>query len=63
MFDMYTIRPDFCIALRMIALQEQWRQGQEFLSNLEEFVKTQEPLGGEFEKVLHDNLWDLYEKD
>lgn len=21
----------------------------------------QEPLGGEFEKVLYDNLWDLYE--
>ena len=31
MFDMHTIRPDICIALRMIALQEQWRQGQEFL--------------------------------
>lgn len=23
----------------------------------------QEPLGDEFEKVLHDNLWDLYETD
>jgi hypothetical protein len=24
-------------------------------------VSTQEPLGGIFEKVLYDNLWDLYE--
>ena len=31
MFDMHTIRPDICIALRMIALQEMWRKGQEFL--------------------------------
>jgi hypothetical protein len=31
MFDMHTIRSDICIALRMIALQEQWRRGQEFL--------------------------------
>lgn len=22
---------------------------------------SQEPLGGEFERVLHDNLWNLYE--
>lgn len=28
---MHTIRPDICIALRMIALQEIWRQNQEFL--------------------------------
>ena len=63
MFDMHTIRPDICIALRMIALQEQWRQGQEFLSNLEEFVKTQEPLGEEFEKILYDNLNKLYVED
>jgi len=27
------------------------------------FIKKQEPLGEEFEKVLHDNLWELYEKD
>jgi len=24
-------------------------------------AKAQKPLGKEFEKVLHDNLWDLYE--
>jgi len=30
--------------------------------SLEELAKKQEPLGGEFEKVLHDNLCDLYEK-
>ena len=35
MFDMKTIRPDICIALRMIALQEQWRKGQEFLEQME----------------------------
>ena len=28
---------------------------------LEEFIKQQEPLGKEFEKVLQDNLWNLYE--
>lgn len=27
------------------------------------FVESQEPLGPEFEKVLHDNLWELYEKE
>jgi hypothetical protein len=29
-------------------------------SKISEFKKDQEPLGKEFEKVLHDNLWDLY---
>lgn len=24
-------------------------------------LELQEPLGAEFEKVLHDNLWELYE--
>ena len=23
-------------------------------------AESQEPLGGEFSKVLYDNLWDLY---
>jgi hypothetical protein len=35
MFDMKTIRPDICIALRMIALQEMWRKGQEFLDDMD----------------------------
>ena len=26
----------------------------------EELLSSQEPLGKEFEKVLYDNLWDLY---
>ena len=25
------------------------------------FINSQEKLGAEFEKVLYDNLWDLYE--
>jgi len=25
-------------------------------------LKKQEPLGYEFEKLLHDNLWELYEE-
>lgn len=29
-----------------------------FYANL---LSKQEPLGGDFEKVLNDNLWDLYE--
>jgi hypothetical protein len=31
-----------------------------FYSNL---LANQEPLGQEFEKVLHDNLWNLYVRD
>lgn len=31
---------------------------KKFYKNL---LENQEPLGYEFEKVLHDNLWDLYE--
>lgn len=27
-----------------------------------EMTKDMEPLGGECQKVLNDNLWDLYEK-
>lgn len=26
----------------------------------EELIEQQEPLGEEFAKVLHDNLWELY---
>lgn len=26
-----------------------------------QLIENQEPLGQEFEQVLHDNLWDLYE--
>ncbi len=37
---------------------------REFVGNVSKFYATlaegQEPLGKEFEKVLHDNLWDLY---
>ncbi len=34
------------------------------IANLyKKFVEKQEPLGKEFEKVLNDNLWELYEKD
>ena len=29
---------------------------------LREFVNYQEKLGTEFEKVLHDNSWELYEE-
>lgn len=36
-----------------------------FESSVANFYSTllsaQEPLGAEFERVLHDNLWDLYE--
>ena len=28
---------------------------------LMDFIKTQEPLGSRFEKILHENLWELYE--
>lgn len=28
---------------------------------LKKFLEDQEPLGEEFEKVLNDNLWNLYE--
>jgi len=27
-----------------------------------QLVESQEPLGQEFERVLHENLWDLYER-
>ena len=27
-----------------------------------QFISNQEPLGKEFEQILHDNLWDLYER-
>jgi len=27
-----------------------------------DLLKNQQPLGKEFEDVLHDNLWDLYER-
>lgn len=33
-----------------------------FLLELWKRTTTQEPLGYEFEKVLFDNLWDLYEE-
>lgn len=53
-----SIRADWCIALRMIALQEYYRISQEFA---EKFLRSQEYLGEEFEKVLYDNLEELYE--
>jgi hypothetical protein len=28
-----------------------------------QFVNSQEPLDPEFEQILHDNLWDLYESE
>ena len=31
--------------------------------DLERLLAEQEPLGAVFEKILHDNLWDLYEGD
>ncbi len=38
---------------------------QEFIDTVSNFyaqlVDNQEPLGQEFEQVLHDNLWNLYE--
>lgn len=33
----------------------------ELAENALELMKQQEPLGKEFEKVLNDNLWNLYE--
>lgn len=30
---------------------------------ISKFIATQGPLGREFEKVLYDNLWELYEKE
>jgi hypothetical protein len=32
---------------------------EEFAGNM---LDNQQPLGSEFAKVLHDNLWDLYEE-
>lgn len=67
-----SIRSDYCIALRMIALQEQIRQSEEFLNQLAKhqwwieemgILPKQEPLGEEFEKVLYDNLEELYVED
>lgn len=36
---------------------------QEILSFFSKLSATQEPLGKDFEKILFDNLWDLYEED
>jgi hypothetical protein len=37
-----------------------------FMGNISNFyaklVASQEPLGAEFSRVLHENLWDLYER-
>lgn len=37
-----------------------------FVGNISNFyaklVASQEPLGAEFSRVLHENLWDLYER-
>lgn len=37
--------------------------GEDVLKILNDLYTKQEPLGKEFEKVLDDNLWELYEKD
>lgn len=37
--------------------------GEDVLKFLNDLYDKQEPLGEEFEKVLYDNLWELYEKD
>lgn len=34
---------------------------EEYLEWLADFINKQVPLGEEFEKVLRDNLWSLYE--
>lgn len=31
--------------------------------NLQDFIDKQESLGEEFERVLSDNLWELYVED
>jgi len=54
-----SIRADYCIALRMIALQEYHRLNQELLDRL---LMIQESLGEEFEKVLYENLEELYDE-
>ena len=34
---------------------------EEFDKLCEEILKKQEPLGEPFDKILRDNLWDLYD--
>lgn len=41
-----------------IALKKELLEGLNNLHN--KILTSQEPLGEEFEKVLYDNLWDLY---
>jgi hypothetical protein len=36
-------------------------ENQEIHSFYSKLLKNQEPLGKEFEKVIYENLWDLYE--
>lgn len=33
------------------------------METLIDLIKNMEPLGDDFERVLYDNLWDLYESD
>jgi len=35
----------------------------EYYSLYQRLVMQQEPLGKQFDKILHDNLWDLMVKD
>lgn len=48
-------------------LKEQRNRDKELLEGLNnlhnKILTSQEPLGEEFEKVLYDNLWDLYIRD
>lgn len=49
-------------SLKTAILAERASHGQAPASKIEGLTAVQEPLGAEFEKVLHDNLFDLYEE-
>ena len=45
-----------------VQIAERASHGQAPASKIDGLTAAQEPLGTEFEKVLHDNLFDLYEE-
>ncbi len=53
----YTNKPDDYAEITPESLEECRKFIEHFYHNL---AFKQQPLGKEFEKVLYDNLWDLY---
>lgn len=45
----------------VILVDEEVRESEQEVQNYKKLLADQEPLGAEFEKVLNENLWDLYE--